>query len=103
MTRTRHTSRIKKSERARKERRSFTLSKESIALLAELCVAGNGSKTRSASAALDGILRSVAKERKRKAVEQAITTYYSGLPEQARQEDREWGEFSLAQFSESTD
>jgi hypothetical protein len=103
MTRARHISRIKKSERARKERRSFTLSKESIAFLAELCATGNGSKTRSASAALDGILRSVAKERKRKAVEQAITTYYSGLPEQARQEDREWGEFSLAQFSESTD
>jgi hypothetical protein len=103
MTRTRHISRIKKSERARKERRSFTLSKESIALLAELCVAGNGSKTRSASGVLDDILRSVDKERKRKAVEQAITTYYSGLPEQARQEDKEWGEFSLAQFSKGTE
>jgi hypothetical protein len=103
MTRTRHTSRLKKSERARKERRSFTLSKESIALLSKLCVAGNGSKTRSASAVLDDILRSLAKERKRKAVEQAITTYYNGLPEQARQEDNEWGEFSLAQFSEVTD
>ena len=103
MTRSRHTLQSKKSERVRKERRSFTLSRESIALLAELCVAGNGSKRRSASAVLDGLLRSLKKERKRRAVEQAIASYYSGLPEQARDEDKEWGEFSLAQFSESTD
>jgi hypothetical protein len=102
MTQSQRTSRIKKSERVRKERRSFTLSRESIALLTELCATGNSSKRRSASAVLDSLLRSLKKERKRKAVEQAITSYYSGLPEQARDEDKEWGEFSLAQFSEGT-
>jgi hypothetical protein len=103
MTRSRHTSRIKKGERVRKERRSFTLSRESIALLAELCVAGNGSRRQSASAVLDGLLRSLNKERKRRAVEQAITRYYSGLPEQARAEDEGWGEYSLTQFLEGAE
>jgi hypothetical protein len=103
MTRARHTSRIKKSERVRKERRSFTLSQESIALLSELCVAGNGSRRRSVSAVLDGLLRSLNQERKRQAVEQSITRYYSGLPEQAEAEDKAWGDFSLAQFSEGTE
>ena len=35
-----------------------------------------------------------AKNRKRKAVEHAITSYYSSLPEQALDEDKEWAEFS---------
>jgi hypothetical protein len=103
MTRVRRTSRIKKSERVRKERRSFTLSPESIALLTELSAAGDGARKRSASAVLDGVLRSLNSQRRRKAVEQAIASYYSSLPEQARDEDKEWGEFSLTQFSEGTE
>ena len=43
------------------------------------------------------------KKRKRKAVERAITSYYSGLSEQALNEDQEWAEFSLTQFSKDTD
>jgi len=103
MTRVRRTSRIKNGERVRKERRSFTLSPESIALLTELTAAGDGASKRSASAVLDGVLRSLNSERRRKAVEQAIASYYSSLPEQARDEDKEWGEFSLTQFSEDTE
>ena len=34
------------------------------------------------------------KKRKRKAMEHAITSYYSGLSEQALNEDKEWAEFS---------
>ena len=103
MTRVRRTPRIKKSERVRKERRSFTLSPESIALLTELSAAGDGARKRSASAVLDGVLRSLNSQRRRKAVEQGIASYYSSLPEQARDEDKEWGEFSLTQFSEGTE
>jgi hypothetical protein len=44
-----------------------------------------------------------AKQRKRNAVEHAITSYYGGLPEQALEEDKEWAEFSLSQFSKRTD
>jgi len=42
------------------------------------------------------------KKRKRKAVEHAITNYYTGIPQQAIDEEREWAEFSLTQFSEGT-
>ncbi len=102
MTRSRDASRMKKGGRERKERRSFTLSRESIALLTDLCAAGDGSGRRSASAVLDGLLRSLNKERKRRAVEQAVTRYYNGLSEQAQREDKEWGEVSLAEFLDGT-
>ncbi len=49
------------------------------------------------------ISTSSAKKRKRKTVERAITSYYSSLPEQALDEDKEWAEFSLTQFSKGTD
>jgi hypothetical protein len=38
------------------------------------------------------------KKRKRDAVERAIKSYYSGLSEQALDEDKKWAEFSLIQF-----
>ena len=43
------------------------------------------------------------KQRKRKAVEHAITNYYGTLPEHALEEDKERAEFSLTQFSKRTD
>jgi hypothetical protein len=102
MTRPKHAPQSKKNRRERKERRSFTLSRESIALLSELSAARDSSGRRSASAVLDDLLRSLNKERKRRAVEQAVTRYYDGLSEQAQREEKEWGEFSLSEFLEST-
>ena len=102
MTRSRDASRMKKGGREGKERKSFTLSRESIALLSELCAARDSSGRRSASAVLDSLLRSLNKERKRRAVDQAFTRYYNGLSEQAQREDKEWGEFSLAEFLDGT-
>ena len=102
MTRSQSASRMKKGGRERKERRSFTLSRESIALLTELCGARDGSGRRSASAVLDGLLRSLNKERKRRAVDQAVTRYYNSLSEEAQSADKEWGELSLAEFLDGT-
>jgi hypothetical protein len=102
MTRPKHAPQSKKNRRERKERRSFTLSRESIALLAELCAAGDSPGRPSASAVLDSLLRSLNKERKRRAVEKSVTRYYDGLSEQAQREDKEWGEFSLAEFLDGT-
>ncbi len=42
------------------------------------------------------------RERKRRAVEQAVTRYYNGLSEHAQVEDQEWGEFSWAEFLDGT-
>jgi hypothetical protein len=103
MTQTRSASRTRKSERVTKERKSFTLSREAIALLTELCGAGKGSRRRSASAVLDELLRSLDKERKRRVVEQTISSYYSNVPERDLAEEQQWGEFSLAQFYEEKD
>jgi len=86
------------SARTPKQRRSFTLSRESIALLNDLRAARRGSRRKSVSAVLDDLLRALDKQRKRDAVEQAISSFYDGLSPQALAEEREWGEFSLAQF-----
>jgi hypothetical protein len=98
MKRPRRGSGVKERGRTPKERRSFTLSPESISFLRDLCAARQGSRGRSASRVLDDLLRALDKQRKREAVEQAITSFYDGLPEQARAEEKEWGEFSLAQL-----
>jgi hypothetical protein len=97
----RHRKRISRgaeSKRTPKERRTFTLSSESIALLRDLCAARPGSPRKSVSAVLDDLLRALDKQRKRDAVDQAVTSFYDGLPEPAQAEEKEWGEFSLAQF-----
>jgi hypothetical protein len=85
-----------------KQRKSFTLSRESIALLNDLRAMRQGSRRRSVSAVLDDLLRALDNQRKRNAVEQAITSFYDGLPKQAQSEERAWGEFSLAQFMDGT-
>jgi hypothetical protein len=100
MTLARRISRGKENGRSPKERRTFTLSKESIALLHDLRGARRGSRRRSVSSVLDDLLRALDKQRKRIAAEQAIASFYDGLSEAAHSEDREWGEFSLAQFLE---
>src|ERR1700675_3574458 len=96
--RSRRSSGVKERSRAPKERRTFTLSPESIALLRDLCTARQGSRRRSVSGVLDDLLRALDKQRKRGSVERAITSFYDGLPAQAHAEEKEWGEFSLAQF-----
>jgi hypothetical protein len=98
MKRTRSIARGKESGRTPKERRTFTLSRESVALLNDLRAVRRGSRRRSVSAVLDDLLRALDKQRKRDAVAQAITSFYDGLSPQALAEEREWGEFSLAQF-----
>jgi hypothetical protein len=102
MKRIRRISRARETGRTPKERRTFTLSKESIALLHDLRAARRGSRRRSVSSVLDDLLRALDKQRKRSAAEQVITSFYDGLSEAARSEDREWGEFSLAQFLEGS-
>ena len=98
MKRSRRMSRGKESGRTPKERRTFTLSPESVALLQDLCATRRGSRSRSVSAVLDDLLRALDKQRKRDAVDRAITSFYDGLSGNAQAEEKDWGEFSLAQF-----
>jgi hypothetical protein len=88
--------------RTPKERKSFTLSRESIALLNDLRAARQGSRRRSVSGVLDDLLRALDKQRKRDALDQAITNFYDGISEKAQAEEKDWGEFSLAQFMDGS-
>jgi hypothetical protein len=92
----------RESGRTRKERKSFTLSQESIALLNDLRAGHQGSGRRSVSAVLDDLLRALDKQRRRDAVDQTITKFYDGISEQAQAEEKSWGKFSLAQFMDET-
>jgi hypothetical protein len=98
MRKTGRKSQALESARTPKQRRSFTLSRESIALLNDLSVARRGPRRRSVSAVLDDLLRALDNQRKRDAVEQVITSFYDGLSKQDQAEEAAWGEFSLAQF-----
>jgi hypothetical protein len=98
MRKAKRNSRGKEGGTTPKERRTFTLSRESIALLNDLRSARRGARRSSVSGILDELLRALDKERKRDAVERAITSFYDGRSEQAEAEERHWGEFSLAQF-----
>lgn len=98
MKKMRRIARGKEGGRIPKERRTFTLSSESVALLQDLRAMRRGSRRKSVSAVLDDLLRALDKQRKQEAVEKAITSFYDGLPEAAQSEARLWGEFSLAQF-----
>ena len=101
--RAKRSSRAKRLDSAPKERRTFTLSRESLALLNDLCQARRSLRRRSVSAVLDELLRALDQQRKRAAVERAITNYYDALPARDQSEDKLWGEFSLSQFLEGSD
>jgi replicative DNA helicase len=95
--------RAKQSGKTLKERRTFTLSRESLELLKDLCEARRGARRRSVSRVLDDLLRALQKQKKREAVDQAVTNFYDGLSGPAQSEEKEWGEFSLAQFMDGAD
>ena len=86
----------------RKERRTFTLSPESVALLKDLRAARGGARRRSVSSTLDDLLRALDRQRKRESAEKAISEYYDELNESERIEANEWGQFSLTQFMDGS-
>ena len=102
MRRARQNSRVRGKAGSSKERKTFTLSRESISFLHHLHAARRGSRRSSVSAVLDDLLLALDTQRKRDAVDHAITSFYDGLSAQAQAEERIWGEFSLAQFMEGS-
>jgi len=102
MSQARQKTHARGSAKVPKQRRTFTLSRESIALLNDLCVSRQGSRGRSVSLVLDELLRALDKQRRREAVDRATTNYYDGLSPSEQGEEREWGEFSLAQFMDGS-
>ena len=81
-----------------KQRRTFTLSPESVALLTELSAERNSRGQESVSAILDELLTSVREERRRRAIERSVEKYYSERSPEEEEEELAWGKFALANF-----
>jgi len=78
----------------RKDKKSYTLSRESTRFLESL------SKRRHASVSsiLDEMIQNVRRAQERHTLGQAVEAYYSGLSDHEAQELGEWGNFAMSQF-----
>ena len=86
---------MKRSALARKERKTYTLSSEALAILE------NEKKERhfsSASAALEELLKEKRQQREMAEVAASVTRYYDSLSDDEVQEEKLWGQFAESQF-----
>jgi DNA-binding PadR family transcriptional regulator len=81
----------------RKAKKSYTLSPESVAFLEALREKRNATST---SSVLEEIIQTIRLGQKKRAIEQAVTDYYSSLPKEERDDQAAWAEFALTQFPE---
>jgi hypothetical protein len=80
---------------ARKTRKSYTLSPESVAFLEKV---SRARRAASVSAVLDELIESVRRAEERETLEQAVTGYYSALSDKDVKEQAQWGDFALGEF-----
>lgn len=76
-----------------KQRRTFTLSPEAVALLDDL-----SADSKSASSVLDELLLSLRREKERREMEKRIERYYSKRSEEEYREEMLWGDFATREF-----
>jgi len=81
----------------RKQRRTFTLSRQAIRYLE---AARREARNPSTSAVLEQIIREQQRLRERRKFEAAITHYYDTLTAAEREDSRLWGEFSEQQIAD---
>ena len=87
------------SKRRTKQRRTFTLSPESVALLEKLSASRDDPGRReSVSAVLDDLLLAVVKDQERREIEDQIGKYYDQRSVEERQEDIDWGKLATGEF-----
>jgi hypothetical protein len=87
------------SQRRTKQRKTFTLSPESVAFLEKLSTSRTDSRRReSVSAALDAFLLAVVKDQNRQQIEDQIGKYYDERSEEERQEEIDWGKLATGEF-----
>jgi hypothetical protein len=85
----------RKPRYAPKQKKSYTLSRSSVAFLKRL---HREKSAPSVSAVLDGLIREAEEQRKREAIEAQITAYYDNMTEQEAEEMRDWGEVAMQQL-----
>ena len=78
-----------------KEKKSYTLSSESVKFLEAQREILNA---QSASAALEQILQAARREAAREAIGEAIGKHYDELTSEEAEENRQWAEFSVSVF-----
>ena len=83
------------SKLAIKERRTYTLSREAVSILK---AEQRKRHARSASAALEELLKDRRRQEEMAAVAVSISNYYDSLSEDEITEGRLWGQFSESQF-----
>lgn len=94
-----HTTSTTPHRAAVKAKKSFTLSRSSVAFLERL---RKERKAASTSLILDELIREAEARQRRRSAKQAITAYYSGLSLEERDEQKAWGDFALTQLREPT-
>jgi len=80
---------------ARKEKKTFSLTRESVSYLESL---RKGKKRRSTSAVLEELIRAQRRASEMERISASVTRYYDSLTKEEVAEERAWGEFALTQF-----
>lgn len=83
------------SPSARKARKTFSLSRESVSYLESLRKARNG---KSISSVLEDLIRQRRESEEMKRISASVTRYYDSLTTEEVAEDRAWGDFAATQF-----
>lgn len=79
----------------RKEKKTFSLSRESVSYLESL---RKQKKRHSTSSVLEDLIRQQRQASEMERIAASVTHYYDSLSDEERAEDRAWGEFALSQF-----
>ncbi len=83
------------TSRHAKEKRSYTLSPQSVRFLEAL---KNKRRAPSVSAVLEDILQEARRNGWRNALESSVADYYSSMPARAEADDRAWSDFARQEF-----
>lgn len=84
-----------RSNSPRKEKKTFSLSRESLRYLEEI---RKERKSHSVSSVLDELIRQQQQAKERERISASFTRYYDSLTNEEVADDRAWGEFALTQF-----
>ena len=87
--------RTSRKARRPKEKRSYTLSPESVAFLESLRKRRRAAST---SSVLEEIVQAARRRGARAAIEKSVSDYYSSLSAKDLRKQSEWGEFAMTQF-----
>jgi len=84
-----------KSNDVRKEKKTFSLSRQSLMFLEAL---RKERRSRSLSSVLDEMIRQQEQAKEMERISASVTRYYDSLTAEEIAEDRAWGDFAATQF-----